>query len=91
MSVDSNSALLSRFLREEASPYVRGLLRNSVADGSADRRIAIREFNFNAFDITLDFQKGLVIVADVLDPTSEVTIPLSEFIAVIAQDDPDVQ
>jgi hypothetical protein len=76
------ATLLEQFLREECTPHVRGLLREAVRGGPARRR-----FEFNRFEITVDREKELVTVEDVLDASvlGAQTIPLAEFVVTLAR------
>lgn len=80
----SSSALVRRFLSEEVTPAVRELLKHSVADAVAQGAV-VREFNFNVFDVKVDFDEGRVTVADVLEPDSSSTISLDAFITALEQ------
>jgi hypothetical protein len=75
------ATLLEEFLNEECTPYVRRLLEEALADATAH----CRRFEFNRFEITVDRQKGVVLIEDVLDgsDTGLLQVPLSEFIAAL--------
>jgi hypothetical protein len=77
--LDFAHTMLSRFLAEEATPYVRQLLLESIAEAAADPKIERREFNFNVFDLEFDFREQRVLVADVLAPSAESTFSLADF------------
>ena len=74
--------LLEIFLKEEASSHVRGLIVRAVREHDTRSNEAQKKFEFNRFEVTLDFIGDVVLIEDVLDPASsgEVRLPLREFI-----------
>jgi hypothetical protein len=69
--------LLEQFLSYECAPHVRQLLENAINDLSMLQPF----FEFNRFEITIDRENGIVILADVLDATDDGVqhVLLSEF------------
>ena len=49
-------SLFEQFLREECTPDVRKLVANAAAHPDSAR--SRQEFEFNRFDLVLDFDKG---------------------------------
>ena len=80
--------LLEQFLREEASPYVRGVIVDAVHEHDKCSNQAQKKFEFNRFEVTLDFIGDVALVEDVLDPASsgEVRLQLGEFIRCLSQE-----
>lgn len=75
-------SLLEQFLKEEANPHVRGLLLGAVHEHERRPDEAQRKFEFNRFEVTLDFIGDVALIEDVLDPASsgEVRLQLGEFV-----------
>ena len=61
--------LLKQFLEEECSDYVYNLLREALNDWKGGMAPYNRHFEFNRFEITIDSEKQIVIIEDVLDST----------------------
>ncbi len=74
--------LLEQFLSEECTPYVRKLICAAAAEISKPIR---REFEFNRFNLVLDFQTGRAAIDDELDvsPAGSVEIPLDALLTAI--------
>lgn len=79
------SNLLERFLAEEASAYVRGLLENAIAEFEAGAGPSEKRFEFNCFEVTVDRVNETVMLEDVLDATSsgELKLSIPEFRAAL--------
>jgi len=76
------ASLLEQFAEEDATPYVRGLILEALRERESNPRRELTHFNFNRFDITLDFVSGTALIEDVLnfDPVSkEERLSLTEF------------
>lgn len=64
--------LFQRFLSEELNEGTRELLRTGVLSVQEPGTVTrIREFNFNLFDVLIDFEAWVVIVQDVLLPETD--------------------
>lgn len=77
------ASLFEQFAEEEATPYVRGLIVEAVRERSSNPLRELTHFNFNRFDITLDFASGTVLIEDELNfvpDNNEARIPLIEFL-----------
>lgn len=81
-------SLLEHFLREEATSYVRGLIVDAVHEHDKRSTEAQKKFEFNRFEVTLDFIGDIALIEDVLDPASsgEVRLQLGEFISCLSQE-----
>jgi hypothetical protein len=78
-----NATLLEQFLKEECTPYVRGVLEEALgATAPSSKR-----FEFNRFEVTVDREEGMVLVEDVLDATNAgmLRVPLAEFAAALGR------
>lgn len=75
-------SLLEQFLREEASSHVRGLILDAVHEHEQRSNQVRKKFEFNRFEVTLDFVSDIALVEDVLDaaPSGEVRLRIGEFI-----------
>ncbi len=76
-----NDSLLDEFLKEECDEFTRKLLLDEI---DKQRQSLLREkqaFEFNVFNIEIDFVKQIVKVEDDLDASDESTveITLNEF------------
>ena len=75
--------LLSAFLEQELSDSVREVLAAAVRESiNPDAQIDIISFEFNCFDVALDFECGTATLGDVLSSGagSEQVIPLPFFL-----------
>ncbi|WP_339521411.1 hypothetical protein [Pseudomonas sp. EL_65y_Pfl2_R96] len=75
--------LLKKFLQEELDASTREVLRLAIMEArKSGSVVAVREFEFNLFDVVIDFERQVVIVQDVLLPATDegVSISLAEFV-----------
>jgi len=81
------ASLLEQFLKEEANPHVCRLILGAVHDQKKHPDEVQRKFEFNRFDLTLDFISNVALIEDILDPLSngEVRLQLDEFVGHISQ------
>lgn len=72
-----STELLHQFLAQECTGYVRQLLEAAIADHAAPRP----HLEFNRFEVTIDRDRSMVILEDVLDSTERGVqhVPLEEF------------
>jgi hypothetical protein len=77
-----NTTLLEQFLLEECTPYVRGLLEEAL-DALT---FVSKRFDFNRFEVTVNREKGSVLLEDVLnaEDAGSMRVPLTEFAAALA-------
>jgi hypothetical protein len=83
------ASLLEQFVEEEATPYVRGLILEAVRERESNSARELTHFNFNRFDITLDFVSGTVLIEDELnfDPVAnEARLSISEFVRYLSSE-----
>ncbi len=78
--------ILERFLDEEATSYVRGLIRGAYAEAAASEVIELREFSFNTFDVKLNFVRGTAVIFDVLVPNAEESLPLPKLFELLFEE-----
>ncbi len=71
--------LMKQFLDQEATPYVRKLLRDSISVRSSSEMR--KRFEFNCFEILLDFESNTVLIEDVMDvgPSGTLRVDMAEF------------
>lgn len=83
------NSVLEQFLAEEAVPYVRNLIFYAIAEHNKNSNEVRRRFEFNRFEITVDYVKSMVFIEDVLDPeaSGEISLPLKEFLFMLADED----
>lgn len=70
-----SNSLLAEFLEYEMDSTVRQRLKDAMAD--PEPRKALREFAFNRFNVTLDFERKMAVVDDELDPSPEGSVELA--------------
>ncbi len=77
--------VLSDFLSQEASPQVCRMIREAFVDNDARPEIEKKTFEFNCYDVILDFEKQVAVVDSVLtnSPNETATIDISEFRQII--------
>jgi len=73
-------SLIDQFVRDELSVGVRHLLKEALQRGHDGSRLR-DEFEFNRFNVVLDFARRIAVVQDDLDIScaGSVEIPLAEF------------
>lgn len=78
-----NKSLIDRFLEQELNSKVRSVLKDALDERARSESVLFRGFEFNCFDVSFDFQKGIVILQDALSAGdgSSVDIPISEFVS----------
>ena len=72
-------APIDRFLAEEANQKVRALLQGALAVAANDKKVLVRDFTFNVFDVTQDLERRVAVVGDALNPPPEAVVTLTEF------------
>jgi hypothetical protein len=79
---ENMDSLLQQFLAEDGTPYVQALLVDAVDEYAARPAARQKRFEFNRFDVTLDFDSKSVLIEDVLEPGigGETRIGLDEFL-----------
>lgn len=82
------NSMLKQFLAEEAVPYVRKLIFDAVDEREKNPGEFQKRFDFNRFDVSLDYAKSTVSIKDVLDSeaSGEITLSLKEFLFILADD-----
>jgi hypothetical protein len=80
---NSLDPIVTRFLSLDATPSVRALLLGAIAEADGNSNIEKRHFEFNVFDVEVDFAASTVSVAEVLSTNVEATLPLSQFRAAL--------
>lgn len=79
-----NMNVIERFVQQELDAHVRGRLQSAIDEKRSSENVYKREFEFNSFDVVLDFSRGMVIVQDVLiaGEDGEQEVSMSDFIDV---------
>ena len=72
-----NAVLLKQFIEEEGTPYVCHLLKGALEVSTSPSK----RFEFNRFEGTIDHERYMVLVDDILDATDAgvLRVPLEEF------------
>ncbi len=80
--MSSGSTLLKRFVDDELNGYIRAILENAFAERRRSENVLVRAFEFNCFDVTLDFENNVVTLEDVLfaGDGSAVDMPMCDFV-----------
>lgn len=76
-------SLMEQFIAQELDASVRSVLNGAIAERAGSDNVLIREFEFNCFDVVLDFEKGVVRLQDALSSGDEsyIELLLSDFIS----------
>ncbi|MBX8606636.1 hypothetical protein K5D65_05510 [Pseudomonas cichorii] len=82
--MSSGDALIERFIAQELDDSVRSILKDAFDELRCSGKALLREFEFNCFDVSLDFEKGIVTLQDVLSvgESSFLDMPIRDFISV---------
>jgi hypothetical protein len=80
-------SLLEQFVRDECNDHVRGLLNEALASGKT--QATVKRFEFNRFEVALDFEALTATVEDVLDASDDGVqeISLSDFFSAVNRED----
>ena len=76
--------LVRRFVEQELNACVRSTLDAALQERAESKNVLMREFEFNCFDVTLDFENEVVTLQDVLSSgaDSSVELPISDFVSI---------
>jgi len=81
--LDGAQVLLARFLQEEVTTGVRAKICDLVA--TRPKELTRHEFNFNVFDLLLDFEDGVAVIHDILagpeDTAGTERVPIGSFLS----------
>ena len=71
-------------MQQELNSYVKEVLQDAIDDRRGSAHVFKREFEFNCFDVVLDFSRGVAVVQDVLiaDESGDQEVSMSEFIEI---------
>jgi hypothetical protein len=83
MVMSSGGTLIERFVDQELDDSVRSILKNAFDERMCSEGVLFREFEFNCFSVSMDFEKGIVTLQDVLSAgeNSFLDIPIRDFIS----------
>jgi hypothetical protein len=75
-------SLLDQFFAQDATPSVCQLIHQVIVSHETRRGELYRCFNFNRFDVTVNFVERVVLIEDVLTPdeSGQARVPLNEFV-----------
>lgn len=81
--MSSGGTIIERFVAQELDDSVRSILKNAFDERVCSESILFRAFEFNCFDVSLDFEKGIVTLQDLLSAgeSSVLDIPIRDFIS----------
>ncbi|UFH49283.1 hypothetical protein [Pseudomonas sp. KNUC1026] len=81
--MSSVDTLIDRFVAQELDDSVRSILKNAFDERICSKSVLLREFEFNCFDVSLNFEKGIVRLQDVLSAgaNSFLDMPVHDFIS----------
>ncbi|MBB1609830.1 MULTISPECIES: hypothetical protein [unclassified Pseudomonas] len=79
----NGGSLMEQFIAQEFNSSVRSVLNRAIDERVRSDNVLIREFEFNCFDVALDFERGVVKLQDALSSgvESSTELPLSDFIS----------
>ena len=74
---------MERFVDQELVDSVRSILKDAFDERMCPKSVLLREFEFNCFDVSLDFEKDIVTLQDALPAgeSSFLDIPIRDFIS----------
>ena len=81
--MDGSRFLMEQFIKQELNGTVRSVLNEALGERKRSDDVLTREFEFNCFDVVLDFERGVVKLQDALSSgvESSAELPMSEFIS----------
>ncbi len=81
--MSGGGTLIERFFVQELDDSVRSILKDAFDGRMHSKNVLLREFEFNCFDVSLDFEKGIVTLKDVLSSgdSSFLDMPICDFIS----------
>lgn len=81
--MNSGGTLIERFVVQELDDSVRAILKDAFDERMHSKGVLLREFEFNCFEVYLDFEKGIVTLQDVLfsGKSSVLDMPICDFIS----------
>ncbi|WP_163034738.1 hypothetical protein [Pseudomonas viridiflava] len=81
--MSTSGTLIGRFVAQELDDSVRSILKNAFDERICSKSVLLREFEFNCFDVSLDFENGIVTLQDVLSAgeSNFLDIPIRDFIS----------
>ncbi len=56
--MSSGGTLIERFVAQELDDSVRSILKDAFDGRMCSKSVLLREFEFNCFDVSLDFEKA---------------------------------
>lgn len=79
----NDGSLMEQFIAQELNANVRSVLNGALEERARSDKVLIREFEFNCFDVVLDFERGVVKLQDALSSgvESSTELPMSYFIS----------
>ena len=79
----NGGSLMEQFIAQELNANVRSVLNGAFDERARSNNVLIREFEFNCFDVVLDFERGVVKLQDALSSGVEsyTELPMSDFIS----------
>ena len=86
--MSSGETLIERFVVQELDDSVRSVLKDAFDERKRSVSVLLREFEFNCFDVSLDFEKGTVTLQDALssEEGSFLNLPMRDFISTYGLD-----
>ena len=81
--MSNGGTLIDRFVAQELDDSVRSILKDAFDERLCSESVLLMEFEFNCFDVSLDFEKGIVTLQDVLSAgeSSFLDIPIRDFVS----------
>lgn len=78
----NGGSLMEQFIAQELNASVRSVLNGALDERARSDDVLLREFEFNCFDVVLDFERGVVRLQDALSSgvESSTELPLPDFI-----------
>lgn len=81
--MSDSSTLMERFIIQELDDSIRSVLKYALDERANSKSVLLRDFEFNCFDVILNFEKSIVTLQDVLSSGEDSTfdMPMPDFIS----------
>ena len=81
--MNSGGTLIERFIDQELDDSVRSILNEAFDERMRSKNVMFRHFEFNCFDVSLNFEEGIVTLQDIFSSGGSncLDIPIRDFIS----------
>ncbi|AUZ44162.1 hypothetical protein [Pseudomonas orientalis] len=81
--MSSGETLIERFVVQELDDSVRSILKDAFDERNHSKSVLLRKFEFNCFDVSLDFENDIVTLQNILSSGEgdALNVPMHDFIS----------